>query len=45
MRCDQSGFVCQFDIYTGKSEDFAEGTLGERVVKHLSQSILGKKKP
>lgn len=42
MRCDQSGFACQFDIYTGKREDIVEGALGERVVKHLTNSILGK---
>lgn len=42
MRCDESGFTCQFDIYTGKLQEKAEKNLGERVVKLLSESLFGK---
>lgn len=38
MRCDESGFACQFEIYTEK----VEKNLGERVVKTLSKKLYGK---
>ena len=41
MRCDESGFACQFEIYMGKTKD-AEKNLGERVVKLLSEKLYGK---
>ncbi|GFQ78188.1 piggyBac transposable element-derived protein 4 [Trichonephila clavata] len=41
MRCDSSGFACEFQIYTGKTEE-VEINLGERVIKNLSQKLLGK---
>ncbi|GFY66665.1 piggyBac transposable element-derived protein 4 [Trichonephila inaurata madagascariensis] len=41
MRCDSSGFACEFQIYTGKTEG-VERNLGERVTRNLSQKLLGK---
>ena len=41
MRCDESVFACQFEIYTGKLKD-VEKNLGERVVKTLSKKLYGK---
>ncbi|GFW81239.1 piggyBac transposable element-derived protein 4 [Trichonephila clavipes] len=41
MRCDSSGFACEFQIYTGKTEE-VERNLGERVIRNLSQKLLGK---
>ncbi|GFY43086.1 piggyBac transposable element-derived protein 4 [Trichonephila inaurata madagascariensis] len=40
IRCDSSGFVCEFQIYTGKTEE--ERNLGERVIRNLSKKLLGK---
>lgn len=42
MRCDKSGFVRQFEIYTGKIDQLVEKNLGERVVKNLSEQLYGK---
>ena len=44
VRADPSnGYVNEFDIYTGKSsQEPAEGSLGERVVKKLRQRLYGK---
>lgn len=42
MRCDQSGFVCQFEIYTGKVDQLVERNLGERVVKNLCENLYGR---
>ncbi|GBM01711.1 PiggyBac transposable element-derived protein 4 [Araneus ventricosus] len=42
MRCDQSGFVCQFEIYTGKVDQLVEKNLGARVVTNLSEQLYGK---
>ncbi|XP_035208655.1 piggyBac transposable element-derived protein 4-like [Stegodyphus dumicola] len=41
MRCDVTGFACQFEIYTGKLGDSVEKNLGERVVKTLCQPLYG----
>lgn len=41
VRADLNGYVCDFDIYTGKSQD-REGQLGEDVVKKLTASLYGK---
>ncbi|GFV56862.1 piggyBac transposable element-derived protein 4 [Trichonephila clavipes] len=41
MRCDSSGFACEFQIYTGKTEE-VERNLGERIIRDLSQKLLGK---
>ena len=41
MRCDESGFASQFEIYSGKKE-FVEKNLGENVVKRLTECLHGK---
>lgn len=41
MRCDQCGFACEFQIYTGKTDEI-ERNLGEIIIKNLSQKLLGK---
>ncbi|GFT97521.1 piggyBac transposable element-derived protein 4 [Trichonephila clavipes] len=41
MRCDSSGFACEFQIYTGNTEE-VKRNLGERVIRNLSQKLLGK---
>lgn len=42
MRCDETGYACQFQIYTGKTDTTIEQSLGERVVKSLRESLYGK---
>ncbi|KAJ8971485.1 hypothetical protein NQ314_000676 [Rhamnusium bicolor] len=42
MRCDQTGYVLQFQIYTGKIRNLTEKSLAERVVKDLSRNLVGK---
>ena len=42
IRADESGYVCQFQIYSGKVSDIAEKDLGARVVKDLSRDLVGK---
>ncbi|XP_058810396.1 piggyBac transposable element-derived protein 4-like [Phymastichus coffea] len=39
-RADESGFVCQFQIYTGKT-DSPEKQLGARVVRDLTRDLVG----
>lgn len=39
VRADQFGFVCEFQIYTGKVNGKPEKFLGERVVKDLSRDL------
>jgi len=41
IRADESGYICEFQIYTGKT-DSVETTLGKRVVQHLTMNIKGK---
>ncbi|GFT50084.1 piggyBac transposable element-derived protein 4 [Trichonephila clavipes] len=42
MRCDSSGFACEFQIHRGKTEEI-EKNLGERAILHASvQKSLGK---
>lgn len=41
MRCNDSGFASQFEIYSGKRE-VVEKHLGENVVKRLTESLYGK---
>lgn len=41
IRADQSGYVSQFQVYTGKS-DRVEESLGSRVVKDLTRPLVGK---
>jgi len=40
IRADQTGYVCQFDVYTGKT-DSTETSLGKRVVLNLTKNIYG----
>ena len=41
VRADShNGFICNFDVYTGKEES-AETNLGSKVVKKLSRSLVG----
>lgn len=42
VRADQSGFVSEFQIYTGKTDDATEKELGARVVRDLTRAIVGK---
>ena len=39
MRSDMNGYVCEFQIYTGKIAIVGEKNLGERVIKDLSQTL------
>lgn len=41
IRADKSGYVCKFQIYTGKVLDATEKNLGARVVKDLTQDLIG----
>lgn len=40
IRSDESGYVCQFQIYTGKDGN-TEKQLGTRVVKNLTRELIG----
>ncbi|XP_051170607.1 piggyBac transposable element-derived protein 4-like [Leptopilina boulardi] len=42
VRADKYGFVCEFQIYTGKIDGSAEKLLGERVVRDLSRELTFK---
>ena len=43
VRADShNGYLCNFDIYTGKEES-AEVNLGAKVVKKLSRMLVGKR--
>lgn len=39
VRADEFGYVCQFQIYTGKTNNKPEKFLGVRVVKDLTQAL------
>ena len=39
VRSDMNGYVCEFQIYTGRIANVAEKNLGERVIKDLSQTL------
>lgn len=41
VRADESSFVCEFQIYTGKTET-TEKQLGPRIVKDLTRELVGK---
>ena len=42
-RCDSiNGYICCFQVYAGKLEGRSEQALGSRIVKDVSQDILGK---
>ena len=38
---NKTGYVYQIDIYTGKEESGASCGLGSRVVKHLTEPLIG----
>lgn len=40
VRADASGYVCEFQVYTGKTES-TEKQLGARVVKDLTRELVG----
>lgn len=42
VRADKHGFVCEFQVYTGKIAGLAEKRLGERVVMDLTRQIVSK---
>lgn len=42
IRADSSGYVCQFQIYTGRIADASEKDLGGRVVRDLTRVLIGK---
>ena len=42
VRADSSGYVCKFEIYTGKKGNSPETNLGPRVVKDLTEELTGK---
>ena len=43
VRADSNGYVCQFEIYTGKGKGKEKGMgLGESVVHRLYQLLIGK---
>ena len=40
VRADESGFVCEYQVYTGKTEN-AEKGLGFRIVKDPTRELIG----
>lgn len=42
IRADVSGYIDEFQIYSGKSNETAEKQLGPRVIKDLTRSLMGK---
>lgn len=40
-RADETGYICEFQIYTGRNRDCAEKNLATRVVKDLTTTITG----
>lgn len=42
VRADKEGYVCDFQIYTGKQEAGIETALGERVVHDMTAGLEGK---
>ncbi|XP_050293785.1 piggyBac transposable element-derived protein 4-like [Anthonomus grandis grandis] len=43
VRSDETGFMSQFQIYTGKVSNLTEKSLGARVIKDLSRELVGNK--
>lgn len=41
VRADESGYICEFQVYTGKLNS-AETSLGKRVVIDLTRNLVGK---
>ncbi|XP_014487182.1 PREDICTED: piggyBac transposable element-derived protein 3-like [Dinoponera quadriceps] len=42
VRADDYGYICEFQIYTGKTRNQSENCLGDRVVKDLSHALVEK---
>ena len=42
VRADEYGYICEFQMYTGKIGNKTESLLGERVIKDLSQVLAHK---
>lgn len=42
MRCEESGYASQFEIYTGKVDKIVQKNLGESVVMSLSKPLFGR---
>ena len=42
VRADSAGYVCEFQVYTGKQPSQPEISLGGNVVKKLTRSLVGK---
>lgn len=42
VRADKEGYLCDFQIYTGKEGNKIEHNLGERVVTDLTEELQGK---
>ncbi|XP_055918585.1 piggyBac transposable element-derived protein 4-like [Eupeodes corollae] len=42
IRANESAYISEFQIYTGRSSDSVELNLGARVVKDLTQKLIGK---
>ena len=42
IRIDESNFVCEFQIYTGKINSTLEKELGPRVIKDITRNLVGK---
>lgn len=42
VRSDEKGYVCQFQIYVGKTNNQPEKDLGKRVVLDLTRDLVGK---
>jgi len=41
VRADESSYVCEFQVYTGKMQN-SEKQLGARIVKDLTRELVGK---
>ena len=42
VRADSmNGYICEFQVYVGKIGNRSENSLGERVVKDLTGSLVG----
>ncbi|XP_047118675.1 piggyBac transposable element-derived protein 4-like [Schistocerca piceifrons] len=42
VRADKMGYICDFEVYTGKSDGAVEKCLGERIVRDLCKGLEGK---
>lgn len=42
VRADLSGYMCEFQVYTGKIVEGTEKNLGRRVVRDLTKQLIGK---